>query len=67
MKNISIKRIIVEARSGSAINDCIQESIELAVKENRNVVLIHNDFEYKINPSKICENIYDQKIKEGKI
>jgi hypothetical protein len=56
-ENIKISDILVKALSGSLIDDCILEGVELATKENRKVVLIHNEHKYKIDPKKIVQFI----------
>jgi len=46
MENIEIVEIRVSALPGALIGKCIQESIQLAATEWRNVRLRHNDKQY---------------------
>ena len=55
MKNINIDNIQVHATSGSNLNNCIKDAIQLAVERVNNVELTHNADLYVINVSCIID------------
>jgi hypothetical protein len=57
MKNIEVIELKVSALSGTDIGECMKESIELAAKEWRNVILIHNKKSYSIKPNDLIGSI----------
>jgi len=63
MENITIEYVRVTAGPGSHNFDCIAESIELAVKDRVNVILVHNDYEYAIKYRKIIGEVRNGRVK----
>ena len=55
--------VLVQASSGAHRKDSIKESILLAIKENRNVELTHNEYIYIIDPENIINFIINNKRK----
>ena len=47
-KSIEIGKVHVSARHGSSVGECIRDAILLAVKEWRNVELVHNQKVYQV-------------------
>ena len=48
MKNIEIANIVVNAKPGTTVGECVKECITLAATEWRNVILIFGNNQYKI-------------------
>ncbi len=61
MESIFKKKIVVGARAGGELTRCITESIVLAMNEGVLVILVHNDREYKVNPSQISSCVTEIK------
>lgn len=57
MNNIEVVELKVSALPGTDIEKCLKESIELAAKEWRNVILIHNEKSYSIKPNDLISSI----------
>jgi len=60
MRSIKIKEIKACAIVGGHLNDCLRECIELSMKEQRNILLVHNEKEYLIDSDKIIESVEKQ-------
>jgi len=54
-KSINIDEIYVQARAGSTINDCIRDSLILAITEGTTARLTHNSKKYTI----VCQDVLD--------
>jgi hypothetical protein len=48
MSSIEIDHIIVHAKPGGQLDRCVKESLELAIAHDMDVILFHNDNEYRI-------------------
>lgn len=59
-KHINVDVIYVEAMAGGRIDLCAREAVQLAMQENKQVVLVHNDREYRIDPASILPAILKQ-------
>jgi hypothetical protein len=59
-KNIEVNEIIVRAKAGSNIGECIREAWALAIERWNNVILIHSDKEYKIFINKIYQIVEEK-------
>ena len=57
MKHIDISHIEARARAGAFLPDCIKESAELAVKNWKTVILIHNGNRHKIDPQRLLNAV----------
>jgi len=57
MKHIEITEIKVLANPDTIVGECIQEAIELAAKEWKNVLLIHHEKTYLIKPNNLVSSI----------
>ena len=47
-ENIQMRHIVVDARVTKSVIDCIKDSIDLSLKMDTDVILYHNDNEYRI-------------------
>lgn len=59
-KCIDVDEVKVHARSGAHVGECLKECVLLAFTEWRDVILIHNDKEYIINPNGILDSLYKE-------
>lgn len=57
MKNINVNYVLVKAKPGADLNNCIQEALILSLKEGRKVYLVHNDRQYRIEFDKLIGEI----------
>jgi hypothetical protein len=57
MDNIRVDQIQVYAKAGSTLNPCIQDAIELSMKEGRDVQLTHNEVVYYIRMNDVIEKV----------
>ena len=55
--------LVVEARSGTALGDCMLEAILLAVTEWRSVIFTHNGKRYLVPLNDLLETVKELKEK----
>ncbi len=63
MKNITVTKIVVRARSGAVIGHCIQEAIEFAAKKWSSVELHHSSGVYLVKPTRLFDSV--EKVEEN--
>lgn len=61
MKNIEAVYLMVSAKPGSEINDCIADAISVAMENGTDVDLRHNDSAYYIGRAQIIRLIENKK------
>ena len=57
MRNIVKDKLFVTAMSGAELTNCVDEAIELAMRENIKVILTHNEQQHLIEPNKMRNTI----------
>lgn len=60
-ENIQMRHIVVDARVTKSVIDCIKDSIDLSLKMDTDVILYHNDNEYRIVMDDIVNAIWHAK------
>ena len=58
--SIYVKEIYVKASPGANVNECISDSLMLALRENRKVICKHNDKLFTIVPTDIINTLHDE-------
>ncbi len=53
LKTITVTEVVVQARSGRGVADCLREAALLALTEQRHVRLLHNEDSYVANPNRV--------------
>ena len=56
-ENLEVSGILVRAKVGSFSLDCIHDAAIMSLRDRVDVVLYHNDQEYKINYSDILNKV----------
>lgn len=49
--------IVLQARAGAQIDECIREAIALCARECVNVTLVHNEREYKVTFNELLATV----------
>jgi hypothetical protein len=57
MDNVRVERLIVVAGIGARVDLCIRDAVALAMNEGRDVTLMFNNKEYKIEVEKIIDYV----------
>ena len=57
MDAIEVEEICVRATAGAHVHYALRESVALAMKENKTVLLQHNDNHYRIDPWDVISKI----------
>ncbi len=57
----------VMAKSGSSLDKCIRECIELSMRKGHNVELIHNEVSVIINWGSLLNRVYEDNAKNNKL
>lgn len=63
--NIEKIKLVVQAKLGAKLFDCIKESIVLAIESNSKVELFHNCHSYIATPSSLIDVVIAEKEKGG--
>ena len=61
LNHTNVIEVHVCARAGAMIGDCLREAILIAVKEWRNVVLVHNNVSYRVSPNDLIASVDKEK------